>query len=115
MLTIGVNVGEDAFGNLFYNMNRDPQALLERKKAPVAPREEAWGPEPGNNVSDDAGQVNIDLRPAGRAFDQASRPAGPRGSVSFMADGARVIRLFEGANLSTLLHEGAYMVSAGCC
>jgi len=170
-VSVGVSVGEDATGALFYNLNRDPGALLARKKPRRNDRGKALGPpEPTTDVAQSALNVEIvpprtydqsdpfdlfgpqvgpvvdtetrkadarqrlqmradsPLRPGDRKeqadvdgtplFDaarsptlfQATRPtAPPRGSVSFMVDGARIIRLFEGSNLSTLLHEGAHV------
>ena len=45
-----------------------------------------------------------DAEADGRAFDQ-----GERGRIDIMADGRNIIRLFEGRDLSTLLHESGHL------
>lgn len=46
VVEVSVSVAEDSFGNLFYNLNHDPAALMEKRKAPLLPRVEARGAEP---------------------------------------------------------------------
>lgn len=60
----GVSVGEDNKGNLFYNVNKDPQALLAKKKL-RSNRGKALGAEPDNNVAQVGEDINIDLQRAG--------------------------------------------------
>jgi phage-related protein (TIGR01555 family) len=48
---VGVSVGEDEYGHLVYNLNRDPSDLLEKRKAPILPRLEARGSEPSKDSS----------------------------------------------------------------
>ena len=45
----GISVGEDGFGNLFYNMNHDTEVLWEKRKARLLPRSEAGGGEPSTD------------------------------------------------------------------
>jgi len=64
----GVSVAEDSFGNLFYNLNRDPQALLEKKKGPTFTQEKARGAEPlegeitfSRTMGDSDAEVNLEI------------------------------------------------------
>lgn len=64
---VGVSVAEDEFGNLAYNLNRDPSDLLEKRKAPILPRLEARGSEPStgdasardSSIDQDADSLNL--------------------------------------------------------
>ncbi len=42
----GVTIGEDSFGNTYYNINHDTDKLFEKKKARLLPRNIAVGDEP---------------------------------------------------------------------
>ena len=63
----GISVGEDGFGNLFYNMNHDTEVLWEKRKARLLPRSEAGGGEPSTDkglsmkksIGDQTGFVNL--------------------------------------------------------
>lgn len=114
----GVSVAEDAFGNLFYNLNRDPQALLEKRKAALLPgleaqgarptessdftQEKARGAEPSEggpkdayeqSLAPNAGGINLTVD----TFEQAARG-------SFSPENL-TIALGKNADLSTFLHE----------
>src|SRR5690606_34772168 len=80
----GVSVAEDSRGNLFYNLNRDPEALLEKRKAPRLPGLEARGAEPSEgkakpsyeqNIALDSSEINISL--AGAPLRQQARRLHP--------------------------------------
>jgi len=58
-LLVGVTVGEDEFGHLFYNLNHDPDVLYEKRKAPILPRVEARGSEPYEGQHDAPFNMNI--------------------------------------------------------
>jgi hypothetical protein len=44
-----LTLAEDALGSLFHNLNQNPQALLEKRKAPLLPGLEARGAEPSKD------------------------------------------------------------------
>jgi hypothetical protein len=56
------------------------------------------------------GQENPQPGPGtpGRRLEQRT-PEGPKGSITFLPDGRTLIQLFEGADLSTVLHEAAHL------
>lgn len=63
---VGVSVAEDNKGNLFYNANKDPDALLERKRL-RSDLGKALGTEPvasnaDNTIAKEADDVNMDIR-----------------------------------------------------
>jgi len=106
----GVSVAEDSRGNLFYNLNRDPEALLEKRKAPRLPGLEARGAEPSEgkakpsyeqNIALDSSEINISL--AGAPLRQQAR-----GSIRFDPGQTR-IRLGSNADRSTFLHESGHL------
>lgn len=68
VVTAGVTVGEDAFGNLFYNVTHNESRFWKDRSPLVLPRENAEGPkglqengEPSTkqSLSDDEGNVNL--------------------------------------------------------
>ncbi len=75
----GISVGEDGFGNLFYNMNHDTEVLWEKRKARLLPRSEAGGGEPSTDkglsmkksIGDQTGFVNLHV--LGRAEEQQTK------------------------------------------
>jgi hypothetical protein len=103
----GVSIAEDAFGNFYYNINQDPDALLAKRKGPSVTDEKAPGPGPRyeqgsqqrGNIDDAAAGINLTLD------DTQSR-----GNISIQRNehgvmtGA-VIRAFEAADFSTAVHE----------
>jgi len=105
---VGVSVGEDRRGNLFYNLNRDPQALLEKRKPRVDP-----GKSPGGEASSDGGDTTLDQTvPEGDdglnlTLDQRFEET-RRGAIQFGKDRQFTISLFEKADLSTALHESGH-------
>lgn len=78
----GVTVAEDSFGNLFYNLNHDADALWEKRRARLLPGSEARDGEPsagsrrslGVTVDQDAPTVNIAVLRVAPVFGAA--PAG---------------------------------------
>ncbi len=60
VLLVGVTVGEDDRGCLFYNLNHDPDVLIEKRKAPSLPRLEARGLEPSIGEHDAHRNRSID-------------------------------------------------------
>ena len=75
----GISVGEDGFGNLFYNMNHDTEVLWEKRKARLLPRSEAGGGEPSTDkglsmkksIGDQTGFVNLHV--LGRAEERQAK------------------------------------------
>lgn len=75
----GISVGEDGFGNLFYNMNHDTELLWEKRKARLLPRSEAGGGEPSTDkglsmkksIGDQTGFVNLHV--LGRAEERQAK------------------------------------------
>jgi hypothetical protein len=56
--------------------------------------------------------VHAQFDPAARASSDLLRqagPAGPRGAITFAADGRTIIRLFQSADRSTFLHESGHL------
>jgi hypothetical protein len=104
---VGVTLGEDQFGNLFYNINRDPDALLQKKKGSDLTGEIAPGSEPSEgantlnqSVLDDGSEVNIEILEQGE-----------RGSIAFGNDitqTSSVLTLAAGSDLSTFFHESGH-------
>jgi hypothetical protein len=104
---VGVTLGEDQFGNLFYNINRDPDALLQKKKGSDVTGEIAPGSEPSEgantlsqSVLDDGSEVNIEILEQGE-----------RGSIAFGNDITQtpsVLTLAAGSDLSTFFHESGH-------
>lgn len=104
---VGVTLGEDQFGNLFYNINRDPDALLQKKKGSDLTGEIAPGSEPSEgantlnqSVLDDGSEVNIEILEQGE-----------RGSIAFGNDITQtpsVLTLAAGSDLSTFFHESGH-------
>lgn len=47
--------------------------------------------------------------PSGRSLNQGQDQGGARGRIDFLANGEAMITLFEGRDLSTLLHEGGHL------
>lgn len=83
-----------------FNIARDAQVDANRPQT-FATSEEAGVAMEGRIAADSV------LKPAaqgGRSFDQ-----GERGRIDIMADGRNIIRLFEGRDLSTLLHESGHL------
>lgn len=111
-LRVGFTLLEDVNGNLFYNLNADTSAT--EQKAPSAyPASQSGGLKElhqdaitsvGNNISPDADNVNLRILP------QEEGQGGPvvRGSVTLSPESAAV-RIFKGANLSTIPHESAHI------
>jgi hypothetical protein len=98
---VGVSVGEDQHGKLVYNLTRDPQALLEKRKAQILPQLESGESEPSvggdtlkQTIAPDEDGINIDVN---------SRPGQPtRGSYDPVS---HTITLLKNADLSTFIHE----------
>jgi hypothetical protein len=86
----------------------------EAPDAPAEPAPRTLRPsrESGNAPGSDLAFVEAEdkARPdaSGRGFQQRT-PEGPRGSITFLPDGRTLIQLFEGADLSTVLHEAAHL------
>jgi hypothetical protein len=116
----GVSVAEDQAGNLFYNLNHDPEALLQKRKLRGAsaaeelsvepqltqvrsPGEAAGDPETtlDQSVPPDDGDLNLTLD---QRFDETRR-----GAIQFGVDRQFTISLLEKADLSTFLHESGHL------
>ena len=106
VLNIGVSIGEDDRGNLFYNLNKDPAALLAKRKRPNGDRGKALGVGPSSgepldqSIGEDASQINIDILSA--------RPAAARSARGTFTPSTGTITLLEGADLSTYLHDSGH-------
>lgn len=73
----GVSVGEDRFGNLFYNINRDPERFVEKRRAPLLPEASAQGAEP--TEGDSASDLNLNIASKDGNVNPGAGPA-PAGS-----------------------------------
>jgi len=121
----GISVAEDNRGNLFYNLNHDPGALLAKRKAPLLPQIEAGGAEPspvpslprveagGSEPSGD-GEASLKQSMPDTADDvnlkimrQNSGNTDPLGALQIEA--MNVVSLFEKADKSTFLHETGHI------
>ena len=113
-LRVGVQIAEDADGNKFYNLNQDLEGWSQKYEAPGADpalsdagpqelRQNATAPVE-NRIVPDADSVNLHILP------QEGGQGGPvvRGSVTLSPESAAV-RIFKGANLSTIPHESAHI------
>lgn len=128
VLKAAVSVAEDANGNLFYNLNRDPDALIAKKAgggnpmpggsvAGSATQNPAESPYPGVETRPPADVGNPDtleqsVAPSDEAInlDVLEQPA--RASITAGTAGTgqpTVISLFKGADLSSVLHEGGHL------
>lgn len=103
VVSAGVSVAEDANGNLFYNLNRDPAALLARQKQKASglPELEAQGPKPSEgdstleqSIVENADEINLDV--------DLHQGASNRGLYNL---NTRTITLLKNADLSTFFHE----------
>lgn len=106
LVMAGVSVAEDSRGNLFYNLNRNPQDLLDKRKAPRLPRLEARGAEPPTgtdsgtyeqSIPQQDSDINLDV---GEVLNQPARGA--------FNPGTNTISLLKAADLSTFLHESGH-------
>ena len=125
IIPVGVNVGEDVYGNLFYNINHHPDDLL-KKKAPILPREEARGLEPDNprnhqssshgprvqDTESDVLEQSIGQNEDGvNLFILNEKNQGKvRGATIINPDRTMRIELFKDANYSTFVHETAHFM-----
>ncbi|MCZ4053237.1 hypothetical protein NAI64_05790 [Oxalobacter sp. OxGP1] len=125
IIPVGVNVGEDVYGNLFYNINHHPDDLL-KKKAPILPREEARGLEPDNprnhqssshgprvrDTESDVLEQSIKQNEDGvNLFILNKKNQGKvRGATIINPDRTMRIELFKDANYSTFVHETAHFM-----
>lgn len=125
IIPVGVNVGEDVYGNLFYNINHHPDDLL-KKKAPILPREEARGLEPDNprnhqssshgprvqDTESDVLEQSIGQNEDGvNMFILNEKNQGKvRGATIINPDRTMRIELFKDANYSTFVHETAHFM-----
>lgn len=66
-LRAGVSIGEDARGKLYYNVNRDPEALLARRDDGAVgsgvTKGKASGPEPGAAIAEGGDDLNLVTAP----------------------------------------------------
>lgn len=89
--------------------------LWERGRSPSLGRADATTPlSRSGQSSSDVGTTDGDGQPetddgntGGRTFQQSGQD--PRGSITFTPDGRTLLRLFSGANLSTVLHEAGHL------
>ena len=113
-LRVGMQIAEDADGNKFYNLNQDLEGWSQKYEAPGAyPALSDAGPQElrqsatapvEDRIVPDADNVNLRILP------QEEGQGGPvvRGSVTLSPESAAV-RIFKGANLSTIPHESAHI------
>ncbi|MEW8228302.1 MAG: hypothetical protein AB2748_21430, partial [Candidatus Thiodiazotropha endolucinida] len=113
----GVTVGEDSFGNLFYNINHDADKLWEKRKArQLLPRLEARGagePSGGQDKPDTLKQsIGKDSVPINITDLSDKNTSGindiDRGTITFTGIES-IIKLTERSNLSTFLHEAGHL------
>ena len=126
---IAVLVGEDAEGNLFYNLSRDVKkssppvdykssledspdtSRLARMNYPSSSEGSAKGQksfEQSEANSDSVVNIEVTTRPEG-SKSAGRKQAAPRGRVLFKAGDKPLIQLFEKADLSTYLHESGHV------
>ncbi|MFH1082040.1 MAG: LPD1 domain-containing protein, partial [Pseudomonadota bacterium] len=117
IVQVGVTIGEDSRGNLFYNLNHDTDLLLAKKKAHGLPRSEARGREPSSEdyssseqkVTPDDGDVNLFVFESRN--DEATLPGQgvtlqniqtrfPNQSVGIGKDGSVWVRMKNGMGLT---------------
>ena len=103
----GVSVAEDSFGNLFYNLNHDPEVLLAKRKAPLLPRSEARGAEPSSGSGEASFDQSMPNSEDGVNIAILGQKNGKRGFFR-QADGHVEIGLLEKADLSTFIHESGH-------
>ncbi|MEW8143795.1 MAG: hypothetical protein AB2777_21180 [Candidatus Thiodiazotropha endolucinida] len=113
----GVTVGEDSFGNFFYNINHDADKLWEKRKArQLLPRLEARGagePSGGQDKPDtlrqsigkDGFPINITILGSEKISDINDVD---RGTITFTGVES-IIKLTERSNLATFLHEAGHL------
>ena len=122
---VAVLVGEDAEGNLFYNLSRDVKkssppvdyksSLEDSPDTPGSPRSITLSSEGSakgqksfeQNEANSDSVVNIEVTTRGTK--STGRKQSPRGRVLFKAGDKPLIQLFEKADLSTYLHESGHV------
>ncbi len=105
---VAVLVGEDAFGNLFYDLGK---TLPPGRPGKVSPGSEGQATDDGSSLNQSIAQdgSNINLEVMG----QPDGAGDPRGSIQFLPGGETVINLSEAADLSTFLHESGHLFVRG--
>lgn len=107
LVHVGVSVGEDDRGNLFYNINKDPEMLMAKQKAHRDPSDfEARGDEPSvdgettykQSLPENSDDINIDILNS----DYLQQARGAFNPNTF------TISLLKNADLSTFLHESGH-------
>lgn len=115
VVSVGINVGEDSRGNLFYNMNHDPDALLKKQKASGLPREYARGlkPLPDSSFTEEKASDPESSDTESDTLEQSINAAGDGVNLTILNKVTRgtfnpdtsTISLLKNADLSTFLHE----------
>lgn len=94
-----VLVGEDSFGNLFYDLKKTEPLGTQGDYKPSSEGSAGGKATLDQDLAFPESEINLWLA-------QADRPA-PRGRIEFLGSGA-TIRLLRGADASTVLHESAH-------
>ena len=106
LLRVGVQIGEDGQGRKFFNLNQDMDAWAARYGDAGGS-----GVDSGRRRSPKPESFNQDISPADDGLNidlSQDTPEGPRGSITF-GEGRTLVRLFENADLSTVLHESGHL------
>lgn len=115
---VGIFVREDALGHKFYNLTEDLQRWRAKYKTPGRTRERehgAQGSEEGEpdgstflqSVPPDTSGINLHIAQAETGFQQSAGDEA-KGSITF-GRGQIDIRLLEGADFSTFIHETGHL------
>ena len=118
IVSVGVNVGEDSRGNLFYNLNHNPESLLRKQKAPSLPGEYARGSEllPDSDFTrvESRGSESTDTE--NDILEQSINTQDDGVNITILNKDIRgsfnpdtsTISLLKNADLSTFLHESGH-------
>ena len=107
-LRVGIQIGEDADGNRFFNLNQDLDTWSAKYATPGRS-----GFNSGNQTPRGPKRLTQQARPSTdginlHLLDGAPGDA-PRGAITLHEDGRAVIELFETADASTVVHEAAHL------
>jgi hypothetical protein len=115
-LRVGIQVGEDAKGQKFFNLNQDLDAWVARYGAAGGSgidsgRRRSAKPEGSDPNIDALGDgINLAIDDDGTTLQQRKKKgADPRGSITFNKR-STILRLFQGADLSTVIHETGHFM-----
>ncbi len=115
-LRVGVQIGEDAKGRKFFNLNQDLEAWQAKYGAAGGSgvetgRRRSAKPEGSDPNIDPSGDgINLAIEDDGTTLQQRKKKGpDPRGSITFNKR-STIIRLFERADLSTVIHEAGHFM-----